>query len=209
MQSDLLLRLWETTGLANFGGVGPIAMMAVGGVLIFLGISKRFEPLLLIPIGFGAILVNIPQAELMAEGGTLRFFYDFGIRTEIFPVLIFIGIGAMTDFGPLFSNPRIIMLGAAGQFGIFLTVLLALALGFSKLDAVAIGVIGACDGPTSIYVSSRYAPHLLAAVSVAAFSYMSLVPLIQPPPVISWYSGQVAERQVEMWMHTKPLPDLI
>lgn len=162
-------------------GLGQVVMMIIAAVLLYLGIRKGFEPLLLVPIGFGAILVNIPQAELMAEGGTLRFFYDFGIQTEIFPVLIFIGIGAMTDFGPLFSNPKIIMLGAAGQFGIFLTLLLALALGFSKLDAVAIAVIGACDGPTAIYVSSRYAPHLLGAVSVAAYSYMSLVPLIQPP----------------------------
>ncbi len=177
-------------------GLGQVVMMAIAGALLYLGIRKGFEPLLLVPIGFGAILVNIPQAELMAEGGTLRFFYDFGIRTEIFPVLIFLGIGAMTDFGPLFSNPKIIMLGAAGQFGIFLTLLLALALGFSHLDAVAIGVIGACDGPTAIYVSSRYAPHLLGAVSVAAYSYMSLVPLIQPP--IMRVLTTAREKQVTM-----------
>ena len=177
---------------------GRVVMMAIGGGLLYLGIRKGFEPLLLVPIGFGAILVNIPQAELMAEGGTLRFFYDFGIRTEIFPVLIFIGIGAMTDFGPLFSNPKIIMLGAAGQFGIFLTLLLALALGFDKLDAVAIAVIGACDGPTSIYVSSRYAPHLLGAVSVAAYSYMSLVPLIQPPIMRALTTAR--EKQIVMGM---------
>ncbi len=177
---------------------GQVVMMAIAGVLLYLGIRKGFEPLLLVPIGFGAILVNIPQAELMAEGGTLRFFYDFGIRTEIFPVLIFIGIGAMTDFGPLFSNPKIIMLGAAGQFGIFLTLLLALALGFDKLDAVAIAVIGACDGPTSIYVSSRYAPHLLGAVSVAAYSYMSLVPLIQPPIMRALTTAR--EKQIVMEM---------
>jgi carboxybiotin decarboxylase len=178
--------------------IGQPIMMAIGGVLLYLGIRKGFEPLLLVPIGFGAILVNIPQAELMAEGGTLRFFYDFGIKTEIFPVLIFIGIGAMTDFGPLFSNPKIIMLGAAGQFGIFLTLLLALALGFTKLDAVAIAVIGACDGPTAIYVSSRYAPHLLGAVSVAAYSYMSLVPLIQPP--IMRFLTTAKEKQIVMGM---------
>ena len=172
--------------------------MAIAGVLLYLGIRKGFEPLLLVPIGFGAILVNIPQAELMAEGGTLRFFYDIGIRTEIFPVLIFLGIGAMTDFGPLFSNPKIIMLGAAGQFGIFLTLLLALGLGFEKLDAVAIAVIGACDGPTAIYVSSRFAPHLLAAVSVAAYSYMSLVPLIQPP--IMRVLTTAREKQIVMGM---------
>ena len=189
--------------LGLFDGVshlelGQVVMMAIAGVLLYLGIRKGFEPLLLVPIGFGAILVNIPQAELMAEGGTLRFFYDFGIRTEIFPVLIFLGIGAMTDFGPLFSNPKIIMLGAAGQFGIFLTLLLALGLGFDKLDAVAIAVIGACDGPTAIYVSSRFAPHLLAAVSVAAYSYMSLVPLIQPP--IMRVLTTAREKQIVMGM---------
>ena len=178
--------------------LGQVVMMAIAAVLLYLGIVKGFEPLLLVPIGFGAILVNIPQAELMAEGGTLRFFYDVGIRTEIFPVLIFIGIGAMTDFGPLFSNPKIVMLGAAGQFGIFLTLLLALALGFSKLDSVAIAVIGACDGPTSIYVTSRYAPHLLGAVSVAAYSYMSLVPLIQPPIMRALTTTR--EKQVVMGM---------
>jgi oxaloacetate decarboxylase beta subunit len=150
-------------------------------LLLFLGISKGYEPLLLVPIGFGAILVNIPLAGLMEEHGILRFFYETGILTEIFPVLIFLGIGAMTDFSPLLENPKIILLGAAGQFGIFLTLLLALAAGFDRLDAVAVAIIGACDGPTAIYVSSKYAPHLLGAVSVAAYSYMSLVPLIQPP----------------------------
>lgn len=160
---------------------GQVVMLVIGSVLLYLGISKGFEPLLLLPIGFGAILVNIPQAELMAEGGVLRFFYETGVLTEIFPILIFLGIGAMTDFQPLLENPKIILLGAAGQFGIFLTLLLALAVGFDKLDAVAVAIIGACDGPTAIYVSSKYAPHLLGAVSVAAYSYMSLVPLIQPP----------------------------
>jgi oxaloacetate decarboxylase beta subunit len=158
-----------------------IIMIAVGCVLLYLGIKKDYEPLLLVPIGFGALLVNIPLADMMAPGGLLRYFYDSGVLTEIFPCLIFVGIGAMTDFGPLLENPKILLLGAAGQFGIFLTLALALALGFSKLDAVAIGVIGACDGPTAIYVTSKYAPHLLGAVSVAAYSYMSLVPLIQPP----------------------------
>jgi oxaloacetate decarboxylase beta subunit len=118
---------------------------------------------------------------MMDEHGFLRFFYDNGVLTEVFPLLIFVGIGAMTDFQPLLENPKIILLGAAGQFGIFLTLLLALALGFDKLDAIAVAIIGACDGPTAIYVSSKFAPHLLGAVSVAAYSYMSLVPLIQPP----------------------------
>lgn len=158
-----------------------ILMISVGCGLLYLGIKRDYEPLLLVPIGFGAILVNIPFAGMMEPEGLLRYFYDAGVLTEIFPCLIFIGIGAMTDFGPLLENPRILLLGAAGQFGIFLTLLLALLLGFSHLDAVAIGVIGACDGPTAIYVTSKYAPHLLGAVSVAAYSYMSLVPLIQPP----------------------------
>src|SRR3990167_7761863 len=167
-------------GVSNLG-LGQVIMILVGSSLLYLGIRKGYEPLLLVPIGFGAILVNIPLAGLMEEDGFLRFFYDTGVRTEIFPLLIFVGIGAMTDFQPLLENPKIILLGAAGQFGIFLTLLLALALGFDKLEAVAIGIIGACDGPTSIYVTSKYAPHLLGAVSVAAYSYMALVPLIQPP----------------------------
>jgi carboxybiotin decarboxylase len=156
-------------------------MILTGCLLLYLGIKQDYEPLLLVPIGFGAILVNIPLAGLMEQGGLLRHFYDFGVITEIFPCLIFVGIGAMTDFTPLLENPKILLLGAAGQFGIFLTLLLALGLGFNLLDSVAIGIIGACDGPTSIYVTSKFAPHLLGAVSVAAYSYMALVPLIQPP----------------------------
>jgi len=158
-----------------------IIMIAVGCGLLYLGIKKGYEPLLLVPIGFGAILVNIPLADLMGSDGLLRHFYEFGVANEVFPCLIFIGIGAMTDFAPLLENPRILLLGAAGQFGIFITFLIALLLGFNLLDAVSIGIIGACDGPTAIYVTSKFAPHLLGAVSVAAYSYMSLVPLIQPP----------------------------
>jgi carboxybiotin decarboxylase len=161
--------------------VSNAVMILAGCALLYLGINKKYEPLLLVPIGFGAVLVNIPLAGLMEPDGLLRHFYDFGVITEIFPCLIFIGIGAMTDFSPLLENPKILLLGAAGQFGIFLTLLLALGLGFNLLDSIAIGIIGACDGPTSIYVTSRYAPHLLGAVSVAAYSYMSLVPIIQPP----------------------------
>ncbi|MBI5251641.1 MAG: sodium ion-translocating decarboxylase subunit beta, partial [Desulfomonile tiedjei] len=153
----------------------------VGGGLLYLAIKREIEPLLLLPIGFGCMLVNVPLSDVMEPGGMLKFFYDIGIITEIFPLLIFVGIGAMTDFSPLLENPKILLFGAAGQFGIFLTLLLALALGFSQLDAVCIGIIGACDGPTAIYVTSQYAPHLLGPVSVAAYSYMSLVPIIQPP----------------------------
>src|SRR4029450_7414009 len=173
-----------------------VIMILIASLLLYLGISKGYEPLLLLPIGFGAILVNIPLAEMMGDDGFLRYFYNVGVRTEVFPLLIFLGIGAMTDFQPLLENPKIILLGAAGQFGIFLTLLLALALGFDKLDAVAVAIIGACDGPTAIYVSSKFAPHLLGAVSVAAYSYMSLVPLIQPPIMRALTTDK--ERQINM-----------
>ncbi|MBS3919703.1 MAG: sodium ion-translocating decarboxylase subunit beta [Deltaproteobacteria bacterium] len=182
-------------GFTNLHWSNPV-MIGLGCLLLYLAIKKDIEPLLLLPIGFGCILVNIPLAGLMEEEGFLRTIYDAGIATELFPLFIFIGIGAMTDFGPLLENPRIFLLGAAGQFGIFLTLALALALGFSKLDAVAIGVIGACDGPTAIYVSSKYAPHLLSAVSVAAYSYMSLVPIIQPP--IMRFLTTEEERKISM-----------
>ena len=167
-------------GFTNFTP-GHLLMMLIGCGLLYLGIRRGFEPLLLVPIGFGAILTNIPLADVMGPDGFLRTLYDAGILTELFPIFIFVGIGAMTDFEPLLANPKILLLGAAGQFGIFLTLLLALLIGFTKLEALAIGIIGACDGPTAIYVTSTYAPHLLGSVSVAAYSYMSLVPLIQPP----------------------------
>jgi oxaloacetate decarboxylase beta subunit len=189
-------------GITNFGP-GHAIMLVIACALLYLGIKKGYEPLLLVPIGFGAILVNIPLAGIMAEDGFLRFFYDVGVRTEVFPLLIFLGIGAMTDFQPLLENPKIILLGAAGQFGIFITLLLALAVGFDKLDAVAVAIIGACDGPTAIYVSSKYAPHLLGAVSVAAYSYMSLVPLIQPP--IMRLLTTEKERQIVMGAVKQPV----
>lgn len=162
-------------------GLPNMVMLVIAGILLYLAIKKGVEPLLLVPIGFGCLLVNIPLSDLMHEGGLLKFLYDVGIATEIFPLLIFVGIGAMTDFTPLLENPKILLFGAAGQFGIFLTLLLALAIGFTELEAVSIGIIGACDGPTAIYVTSQYAPQLLGPVSVAAYSYMSLVPIIQPP----------------------------
>jgi carboxybiotin decarboxylase len=162
-------------------GLPNVIMLLVGGTLLYLGVKKQVEPLLLVPIGFGCVLVNIPLSDLMDQGGMLRTLYDAGIANELFPLLIFVGIGAMTDFGPLLENPKILLFGAAGQVGIFLTLLLALALGFPELEAVAIAVIGACDGPTAIYVASQYAPQLLGPISVAAYSYMALVPIIQPP----------------------------
>jgi carboxybiotin decarboxylase len=178
-----------------------VVMMAIGCLLLYLGIKKDFEPLLLVPIGFGAIMVNIPLAGLMEKDGFLRVIYDMGVITELFPLLIFVGIGAMTDFGPVLENPYTFLLGAAGQFGIFLTLLLALALNFPYKEAVTIGIIGACDGPTVIYVASQYAPNLLGPVSVAAYSYMSLVPVLQPPIMRMLTSDK--ERTVVMKTHKK------
>jgi oxaloacetate decarboxylase beta subunit len=150
-------------------------------VLLYLGIAKDYEPLLLVPIGAGCLLANLPLSPLIADDGMLRVLYNAGITNELFPLLIFIGIGALTDFGPLLENPRMVLLGAAGQFGIFMTLVLALVLGFSREEAASIGIIGAIDGPTSIYVSGILAPHLLGPITVAAYSYMSLVPIILPP----------------------------
>lgn len=180
-----LTRLWESTGIYNFEGA-QLVMMGVGFLLLFLAIKKGFEPLLLVPIGFGAILSNIPVAGIADPGGLLYYLYA-GIKTGIFPLLIFMGVGAMTDFGPMLANPKTLLLGAAAQFGIFTTLLGALALNmipgmeFSMSDAAAIAIIGGADGPTAIYVASKLAPDLLGAIAVAAYSYMALVPLIQPP----------------------------
>jgi sodium ion-translocating decarboxylase beta subunit len=158
-------------------------MILIGCVLLYLGIGRKIEPLLLIPIGAGVVLGNLPLAGLSAqdEGGVINLLYISGILTEIFPILLFLGLGAMIDFGPMLANPIVLIFGAAGQFGIFLTLLLALSLGFARQEAVSIAVIGACDGPTAIYVTSKFARALLPAVSIAAYSYMALVPIIQPP----------------------------
>lgn len=171
-------------------------MMAAGGVLIYLAIAKDYEPLLLLPIGFGAILANLPLTGVTTPDGFLGILYEAGINTELFPLLIFIGVGAMTDFGPLLENPKMALLGAAGQFGIFGTLMLALWIGFPMNEAASIGIIGAIDGPTSIYVSSKLAPHLLGPIAVTAYSYMSLVPLIQPP--VMRLMTTEAERKVRM-----------
>lgn len=173
-----------------------LAMIGVSFVLFYLGIVRNYEPLLLLPIAAGCLLANLPLSPLIAEDGMLRVLYDMGIRNELFPLLIFIGIGALTDFGPLLENPRLVLLGAAGQFGIFLTLLAALALGFSRPEAASIGIIGAIDGPTSIYVSGLLAPHLLGPITVAAYSYMSLVPIILPP-IMKLLTTQ-AERRIRM-----------
>jgi len=173
-----------------------VVMIGVAFALLYLGIARHYEPLLLLPIGAGCLLANLPLSPLIADDGMLRVLYDMGIRNELFPLLIFIGIGALTDFGPLLENPRLVLLGAAGQFGIFLTLLLALALGFTRPEAASIGIIGAIDGPTSIYVSGLLAPHLLGPITVAAYSYMSLVPIILPP-IMKLLTTQ-AERRIRM-----------
>jgi oxaloacetate decarboxylase beta subunit len=181
-----LLQLWASTGIANFT-YGQVIMIAISGLLIYLAIAKGFEPLLLIPIGFGGVLANIPIAAIAGPDGLLGILYHSGIETGVFPLLIFMGVGALTDFGPLLARPSLMILGAAAQFGIFFTLFGAIAMNlipgieFSMADAAAIAIIGGADGPTAIYVASRLAPDLLGAIAVAAYSYMALVPIIQPP----------------------------
>ena len=200
--------LWESTGLHGYftnglTGFLMLVMVAVGLLLIYLGIAKKFEPLLLIPIGFGGILANIPYGGMTEEGGFLYMIFDFGIDTGMFPLLIFMGVGAMTDFGPLLANPKTALLGAAAQFGIFSTLIGALwlsgavdAINFSIQDASAIAIIGGADGPTAIFLAGKLAPELLGAIAVAAYSYMALVPIIQPPIMKLFTSSE--ERKIEM-----------
>lgn len=176
--SELIPEL--TKGLSNFS-LGNAVMIAVGLVLIALAVLKEYEPVLLLPIGFGCMLANIPVTGMLEDQGLFGVLYRAGISNELFPLLIFIGVGAMIDFSPLLAMPRMVLLGAAGQFGIFGTLILATLLGFPLNEAASIGVIGAIDGPTSIYVATKLAPSLLAPIAVAAYSYMSLVPIIQPP----------------------------
>jgi carboxybiotin decarboxylase len=189
-------------GLTNLWW-GQVVMMAVGGILIYLGISRQYEPVLLIPIGLGAVIANIPETGITDPDGLFGVLYDFGIRNELFPLLIFIGVGAMTDFGPLLERPYTVLLGAAGQFGIFFTFLMAVLLGFELREAASIGIIGSADGPTSIIVAANLAPHLLAPIAVAAYSYMSLVPIIQPPIMRALTTE--AERAIVMPYTTKPV----
>ncbi len=173
-------------GLTHFT-LGNAVMIAVGMILVYLAVAKEYEPVLLLPIGFGCILANIPLSGMTAGEGTsaaegmMSVLYNAGIKTELFPLLIFVGVGAMIDFSPLLAQPKMVLLGAAGQFGIFGALILAILLGFPLNQAASIGVIGAIDGPTSIFVASKLAPELLAPIAVAAYSYMSLIPIIQPP----------------------------
>jgi len=206
---EILLNLWNSSGFAQLsagfsdGGWQNLVMLIIACVLLYLGIVKKFEPLLLVGIAFGCLLTNLPGAGLyhqelwtnfmdanheayhsygtiMREGGLLDIFY-IGVKTSLYPCLIFMGVGAMTDFGPLLSNPKSLLLGAAAQMGVFAAFIGAVALGFSGPEAASIGIIGGADGPTAIFLTSQLAPHLLGAIAVAAYSYMALIPMIQPP----------------------------
>ena len=208
-----LISLWASSGVAQIE-LGQIVMMGVGLGLLFLAINKGFEPLLLVPIGFGTVLANIPGAgfdaapiydamgHMESPGGLLYYIYHAGIETGLFPLVIFMGVGAMTDFGPLLANPKTLMLGAAAQVGIFTTVLGAVGLShfgifdFTIQEAASIGIIDGADGPTAIFVTSKLAPDLLGAIAVAAYSYMALVPIIQPPIMRALTSPE--ERSIQM-----------
>lgn len=176
--------------------VGNVVMIVIAGVLIYLAIAKEFEPVLLLPIGFGAIMANIPFADAVSPEGALSVLFNAGIRTELFPLLIFVAVGAMIDFGPLLKNPKMLLFGGAAQFGIFFTMAVAALFGFSIKEAASIGIIGAADGPTSIFVATKFAPNLLGPISVAAYSYMSLVPIIQPPVIRALTTKE--ERKIRM-----------
>ena len=218
---EILLNLWESSGFAQFG-VGDnwkcAVMIVIACVLLYLGIVKQFEPLLLVGIAFGCLLSNLPMGglyhqelwtafmdetsqyfhsygQIMREGGLLDIFY-IGVKTSLYPCLIFMGVGAMTDFGPLLSNPKSLLLGAAAQLGVFAAFFGAVLLGFTGSEAASIGIIGGADGPTAIFLTSKLAPHLLGAIAVAAYSYMALIPLIQPP--IMNLMTTPAQRKIKM-----------
>ena len=187
---------------------GQVFMMVIGGLLMYLGIKKEYEPTLLVPMGLGTILVNFPGSGVLdqtvgnvTQHGVLDILFRAGIETELFPLLIFIGIGAMIDFGPLLQNPFMLLFGAAAQFGIFFVVVVAVLAGFDIREAASIGIIGAADGPTSIFVANQLAPHLLGAITVAAYSYMALVPIIQPVAIKLVTTKE--ERKIRMTYHAE------
>lgn len=196
----MAVEMWQSTGLSGLG-LGELVMLAIGVLLCYLAIFKKFEPLLLLPIGFGAILANLPFAPIMSRpegampGGLFYYLYS-GVEKEIFPPLIFMGVGAMTDFGPMLANPSTLFLGAAAQVGVYIALLLAKSLGFTLSQAAAIGIIGGADGPTAIYTAIKLAPELVGPIAVAAYTYMSLVPLIQPPIMRALTTEK--ERQIVM-----------
>ena len=193
---DAATKILGTTGFSSMT-LGHGLMILIACVMLYLAIWKKFEPLLLLPIGFGCLLANLPLSMMTStdEGGLLNFFYQ-GVKYEILPPLIFLGVGALTDFGPLLANPKTLLLGAAAQIGVYTTLVGAVFLGFNLKEASAIGIIGGADGPTSIFIASKLAPHLLAPIAVAAYSYMSLVPLIQPP-IMRWLTTS-EERKIRM-----------
>lgn len=208
----MITAFFKSTGLFGYlfpdsgswtDGIGSAVMVGIGLLMLFLAIAKYFEPLLLVPMGFGCILANIPLAGLTDPGGIIYYVYEIGIKTGVFPLLVFMGIGAMTDFGPMIANPKTILLGAAAQFGIFFTLIGALVLSevipginFDLFDAASIGIIGGADGPTAIFLASQLSPDLLGAIAVAAYSYMALVPIIQPPIMRALTSTE--ERKIRM-----------
>lgn len=198
---DSLVKIWQQSGFTAITWES-LVMLIIGFTLIYLAIVKKFEPLLLLPIAFGVILANLPLANLMAEppssgepGGLLYYLY-LGVKKGIYPSLIFLGIGAMTDFGPLIARPSSLFMGAGAQFGIAMAFIIAVALGFTPQEAGSIGIIGGADGPTAIYTTTRLAPHLLAPIAIAAYSYMALIPLIQPP-IMRLLTTQ-KEREIKM-----------
>ncbi|MFT7823252.1 MAG: sodium ion-translocating decarboxylase subunit beta [Sulfurimonas sp.] len=222
--TELVASFWQTTGInaiidtedgemtaepygegklmsAFESSFGRLIMITIVFILFYLAIAKNFEPLLLIPIAFGGLLANIPLAYIGGEHGMLGIIYNMGIANEFFPLLIFMGVGAMTDFGPLLANPKTAILGGAAQFGIFGSLIGAVAIGFSLKDASAISIIGGADGPTSIFIANRLAPEMLGAIAVAAYSYMALVPVIQPPIMRALTTKE--ERQIKMTVQRK------
>jgi oxaloacetate decarboxylase beta subunit len=209
-----LLKLWEQSGFVNWEWQ-QLVMVAVGVVLIYLAINKKFEPLLLLPIGFGTILSNIPIAGMAEVNGLLYMVYKVGIETGVFPLIIFMGVGALTDFSALIANPRTLLLGAAAQIGIFTTLIGAIALNavpgfeFTLQDAAAIAIIGGADGPTAIFLASKLAPELLGAIAVAAYSYMALVPIIQPPIMRALTTQKEREIKMEQLREVSKLEQIL
>ncbi|HAZ18546.1 MAG TPA: glutaconyl-CoA decarboxylase subunit beta, partial [Clostridiales bacterium] len=197
---DTLIKIWSESGFSALTWQ-HLVMIAVACVLIYLAVVKKFEPMLLLPIAFGVLLANLPLAGLMSEpangqpGGLLYYLYR-GVKLGIYPSLIFMGIGAMTDFGPLIARPSSLLMGAGAQFGVAMAFVIAIALGFTPQEASSIGIIGGADGPTAIYLTTKLAPHLLPAIAIAAYSYMALIPLIQPPLMRALTTQK--EREIKM-----------
>ncbi|HPU22340.1 MAG TPA: sodium ion-translocating decarboxylase subunit beta [Thermoclostridium caenicola] len=210
---ETLGKIWEMSGFANITWQ-QLVMIAISGILIYLAIVKGFEPLLLLPIAFGMLLANLPLADLMLEeaegqtGGILYYLY-LGVKKGIYPSLIFLGIGAMTDFGPLIARPSSLFLGAAAQLGIYVAFIIAIALNFTPQEAASIGIIGGADGPTAIYLTTKLAPHLLPAIAIAAYSYMALIPMIQPPIMRLLTTKKERETKMEQLREVSKLEKIV